>query len=650
MAGTWVAWILSMWLCLVTAVRPAYSHFNLFISQQEVKKLMGLNAELYYVRDGVINSYALNFVVPIPANITALEFSWQSLARQPLSYALRIEYNNFDALKPPHIDIPAKGIVPSSVQPFHIQFQCTGLRSAEIEVLFQLNVTSANPRHNVTLLNFRRKKICLKAEMQAAMRNDSVHLATGSLNGGTFYVAVGSACAMIALIVASASLLYVRSKKSRAQESLHTSYTTAAAYGSNPNVFIRLDSANNRTGPGSVASGGSYATIASFQKIPLSAPVPYYSTPVLGAKQPTPIHAVYAAPSSPASSAHIYCRPHCGSRTSYYASSQISMSSKADSFRDPRASDPADRLRLLAVPGCRVNTKAMLQEGTFGRVYKGTYRSEERPGVKEDEVMIKTVTDVASPFQVALLLAEGSMFYGLQHQNLLPILAVGLPKPRGHPMLVYPLMGHGNLKRFLQNCRLRGSNGDLPSKEETPLSTDDEEGQSSLTTQDLVHMALQVVLALMYLHGHKLSHRDVATRNCVVDERLRVKVTDSALARDLFPDDYHCLGDNENRPIRWMAVESLLHRKFSSASDVWAFGVLLWELATLAQQPYAEIDPYEMAEYLRDGYRLVQPVNCPDELFSVMACCWLSSPEERPTFPQLLPCLQAFYTALGRYV
>jgi len=154
---------------------------------------------------------------------------------------------------------------------------------------------------------------------------------------------------------------------------------------------------------------------------------------------------------------------------------------------------------------------------------------------------------------VALLLAEGSMLYGLQHQNLLPVLAVALPKPRGPPMLVYPLMGHGNLKRsapksknkfknvfltscysknefwiswenvfannfgrrFLQNCRLRGSNGDLKPKEEIEVVTDDEDGQSSLMTQDLVHMALQVVLALMYLQGHKLSHRDVATRNCV---------------------------------------------------------------------------------------------------------------------------------------
>lgn len=82
----------------------------------------------------------------------------------------------------------------------------------------------------------------------------------------------------------------------------------------------------------------------------------------------------------------------------------------------------------------------------------------------------------------------------------------------------------------------------------------------------------------------------------------------------------------------------------------WAYGVLLWELATLAQQPYAEVDPFEMAEYLRNGYRLIQPVNCPDELFGTMAYCWSTSPKERPTAPQLDYCLQTLYNQLTRFV
>ncbi|KAK5601686.1 hypothetical protein CRENBAI_021908 [Crenichthys baileyi] len=163
---------------------------------------------------------------------------------------------------------------------------------------------------------------------------------------------------------------------------------------------------------------------------------------------------------------------------------------------------------------------------------------------------------------------------------------------------------------------------------------------------------------------------------------MQVKITDNALARDLFPMDYHCLGDNENRPVRWMALESLLNNDFSrpgvsaldqfflvtnltnipkagtnwlpvadrSFSHQWAFGVTLWELMTLGQTPYVDIDPFEMSAYLKDGYRIAQPINCPDELFAVMACCWALDPEERPKFQQLVQCLTEFHAALGAYV
>ncbi|KAH9508718.1 hypothetical protein Btru_049714 [Bulinus truncatus] len=163
-------------------------------------------------------------------------------------------------------------------------------------------------------------------------------------------------------------------------------------------------------------------------------------------------------------------------------------------------------------------------------------------------------------------------------------------------------------------------------------------------------MAIQIIRGVQYLHRKKLIHKDIATRNCIVGNDLVVKVTDNSLARDLFPGDYNCLGDNENRPVKWMAIEALLQKRFSPASDVWAFGVTLWEMMTLGQQPYAEVDPFEMTAYLQEGYRIAKPHNCPDELFSLMACCWALSPDERPKFPQLLTYLQNFYMALGRYI
>lgn len=90
----------------------------------------------------------------------------------------------------------------------------------------------------------------------------------------------------------------------------------------------------------------------------------------------------------------------------------------------------------------------------------------------------------------------------------------------------------------------------------------------TLTTQEVVDMCLQIIMGVQYLHKKKLLHRDLATRNCVVDDKLRIQITDNALSRDLFPADYHCLGDNENRPVKWLAIESLVHKTFSTASDV----------------------------------------------------------------------------------
>lgn len=96
---------------------------------------------------------------------------------------------------------------------------------------------------------------------------------------------------------------------------------------------------------------------------------------------------------------------------------------------------------------------------------------------------------------------------------------------------------------------------------------------------------------------------------------MHVKLADCSLSRDLYPSDYSCLGDRENRPIKWLAVEAFAAGAlFSEASDTWSFGVLMWELCTLARQPYQEIVDDEMEQFLRDGYRLAQPINCPDEL------------------------------------
>ncbi|KTF73099.1 hypothetical protein cypCar_00025410 [Cyprinus carpio] len=232
--------------------------------------------------------------------------------------------------------------------------------------------------------------------------------------------------------------------------------------------------------------------------------------------------------------------------------------------------------------------------------------------ISRERVTLRDVLheDHASEVQVTMMLTESCKLRGLHHRNLLPISHVCIEDGE-KPMVLLPYMNWGNLKLFLRQC--------------VRLFLPNEIQQRNLL-----------------LHQVWFPKR--------IDNSMQVKITDNALARDLFPMDYHCLGDNENRPVRWMALESLLNNDFSSASDVWAFGVTLWELMTLGQTPYVDIDPFEMAAYLKDGYRIAQPINCPDELFAVMACCWALDPEERPKFQQLVQCLTEFHAALGAYV
>jgi len=282
----------------------------------------------------------------------------------------------------------------------------------------------------------------------------------------------------------------------------------------------------------------------------------------------------------------------------------------------------------LSVQRQRVRLQSIELEGTFGRVYKGLYTD---VNGKDEDVFVKTVTDQASAVQISVLLHEGLSMYGLNHKNILTIQAVSVEQ-HIEPFLLYPYNNNTNLKKFLQNCKTS------------------ESISYTLTTREIIDMTLQIITGMQYLHKNRHLHKDVAARNCLVNQELKIQIADNALSRDLFPSDYHCLGDNKNRPIKWMAVESLEHKQFSTASDIWSFGVLLWELLTLCQQPYADIDPFEMSAYLQDGFRLTQPVNCPDELFTVMACCWALAPNERPTFSQLSIFMNEFNNQLVKFV
>ncbi|XP_055686405.1 tyrosine-protein kinase Drl isoform X1 [Lutzomyia longipalpis] len=593
-------------------------YLNVFINQKEMKKLMGLDAELFYVHEGVVNTYAMLFVVPVPANVNDLEFSWQSLVEHPLSYTITIDYaTELEALMPPELSIPTRGFVPRVLDTFTVHLPCSGKESEEIPIAINLHIRAPS-RRNDTRLNFKRNKICLKGLNSVSPSPAKAPSQTSALLG-----AVACALGLVLVIGLIASAMYIRARKQIRQDSLHTSFTTAA-YGSNQNVFIRLDAVGR---PASINSD-SYATITSLNKFPLaeskrswlgkpSSPSPYAT-------------ALLALPPSQDVAETIYSKPEslCPSRVSYYASSQLTQICSLSTPRSFHSNvfDPKDKLRRVAVPQGTIQCRDVVQEGTYGRIYSGLLQNALTG--EAHEVLVKTVVDGASLTQVAFLLTEGSILMGISHPNLQSPVAACMELP-GPPQIAYPWPLNGNLKLYLQNSR---ENSNPPS------------------TRQLVEFGLQVTRGLAHLHTIGILHRDVATRNCVIDAEMNVKICDSGLSRDLFPDDYHCLGDNENRPVRWLALETLQKKLFVISSDVWSLGVLLWELTTLAAMPYEEVDPFELEAYLRDGYRLSQPVNCPDEFYTVMSCCWLQDHAQRPSFPQLIAYLHDFHADLEKYI
>uniref|UniRef100_A0A8B9CW73 Receptor protein-tyrosine kinase n=1 Tax=Anser brachyrhynchus TaxID=132585 RepID=A0A8B9CW73_9AVES len=248
----------------------------------------------------------------------------------------------------------------------------------------------------------------------------------------------------------------------------------------------------------------------------------------------------------------------------------------------------------------------VLGSGAFGTVYKGIWVPEGE--TVKIPVAIKILNETTGPKANVEFMDEALIMASMDHPHLVRLLGVCLSPTI---QLVTQLMPHGCLLDYVH------------------------EHKDNIGSQLLLNWCVQIAKGMMYLEERRLVHRDLAARNVLVKSPNHVKITDFGLARLLEGDEKEYNADGGKMPIKWMALECIHYRKFTHQSDVWSYGVTIWELMTFGGKPYDGIPTREIPDLLEKGERLPQPPICTIDVYMVMVKCWMIDADSRPKFKEL---------------
>uniref|UniRef100_A0A8C8HE12 receptor protein-tyrosine kinase n=1 Tax=Oncorhynchus tshawytscha TaxID=74940 RepID=A0A8C8HE12_ONCTS len=255
-----------------------------------------------------------------------------------------------------------------------------------------------------------------------------------------------------------------------------------------------------------------------------------------------------------------------------------------------------------------VTKQKVIGAGEFGEVYRGLMKA---PGRGEVAVAIKTLKPGYTEKQRQDFLSEASIMGQFSHQNIIRL--EGVVTKFKHAMIVTEYMENGALDNYLK----------------------DHDGE--ISSYQLVGMLRGIAAGMKYLSDMSYVHRDLAARNVLVNSNLECKVSDFGLSRVLEDDPEGTYTTSGGKiPIRWTAPEAIAYRKFTSASDVWSFGIVMWEVMAFGERPYWDMSNHEVMKAINEAFRLPAPMDCPSTVYQLMLQCWLQDRSKRPRFPDIV--------------
>ncbi|XP_067308095.1 uncharacterized protein si:ch73-40a2.1 [Pseudorasbora parva] len=292
-------------------------------------------------------------------------------------------------------------------------------------------------------------------------------------------------------------------------------------------------------------------------------------------------------------------------------------------------SDMLCGLRDVLVARTKLTLRRMLGKGEFGAVYEGIFSPQKGEDIR---VAVKTSKDaIYSKEELESFLKEAEIMKHFDHANVVKLLGVALElDPESSivvPLVILPYMKHRDLHSFLKATRY----GDVP---------------MCLPYQRLLRFMIDIAAGMEYLSLQGFLHRDLAARNCMLGDDMRVCVADFGLSKKIYCSNYYRHKNwTIKLPVKWMAIESVSDNIFTTKSDVWSFGITMWEITSRGKTPYPGVSNYELLDLLEKGHRLRQG-DIDSKLYEVMLSCWHVDPSQRPAFGELGQSLKGLLSEL----